>query len=181
MPSAPASTTASRKGPGRQDSDTVKDSLAITQSSTVLVSGSRLAACAAVWCGLHCALTPFLAVAAPALALSEGVERGFWSGTVLLGAVVLAMGPARKNAALVGTFLCGAVLWGASLAGWLEPLPETVTSAVGSLTLAVALVLSARVCQAGACPECVDEEHADPSLPQPGLRQPGQHSLPGSR
>ena len=159
----------------------MKGSLAITQSSTVLASGSRLAACAAAWCGLHCALTPFLAVAAPALALSEGVERGLWGGTVLLGAVVLAMGPARKNAALIGTFVCGAVLWAASLAGWLDPLPETVTSAAGSLTLAGALVQSVRICQAGACPACVDEEHADPSLPQPGLRQQGQRRLPRSR
>ena len=50
----------------------MKDSLAIIPSSTYLASGSRLAACAAAWCGLHCALTPFLAVAAPALALSKG-------------------------------------------------------------------------------------------------------------
>ena len=52
----------------------MKDSLAIIPSSTLMASGSKLAACAAAWCGLHCALTPFLAVAAPALALSEGAE-----------------------------------------------------------------------------------------------------------
>ena len=138
----------------------MKDFSAIIPSSTVLVSGSRLAAGAAIWCGLHCALTPFLVVAAPALALSEGVERAFWAGTVLLGAALLVMGPARRNAAPVLTFVCGAVVWAASLAGWLEPLPETVTSAAGSLTLAGALVLSARACQAGACPVCEDEEPA---------------------
>lgn len=52
------------------------------------------------------------------------------------------------------------MLWAASLAGWLDPLPENVTSAIGGLTLAGALVQSARVCQAGTCSVCADEEHA---------------------
>ncbi len=152
----------------------MKESLAIIPASPVLASGSRLAAGAAIWCALHCALTPFLAVAAPALALSESTERALWVGTVLLGAAMLGLGPARRKTALVLTFAGGAGLWAASLAGWLEPLPETVTSAAGSLTIAGALVLSARVCQVGECPECVDEEDGDPSLPQSGLRQQGQ-------
>ena len=139
----------------------MKDSLAITSSRTYLASGSRLAACAAGWCGLHCALTPFLAVAAPALALSEGVERAVWVGTVLIGSVILVMGPARKHAAVILTFAAGAVLWAASLAGLLDPLPENATSAAGSLILAGAMVQSARVCRAGACSVCADEEHAD--------------------
>ena len=139
----------------------MKDSIAIIRSNRLMASGSRLTACAAAWCGLHCALTPFLAVAAPALALSEGVERAVWVGTVLLGAVILLMGPARRNAALILTFAGGAAIWAASLAGWLEPLPENVTSAGGSLILAGALVLSARICQAGSCSVCADEEDAD--------------------
>ena len=139
----------------------MKESLATVPSSTYLASGSRLTACAAAWCGLHCALTPVLVVAAPALALSEGVERAVWVGTVLLGGLMLVLGPARNHAGVTLTFAGGAALWAASLAGWLEPLPETVTSAAGSLTLAGALVQSARLCQAGACPACADEESAD--------------------
>ena len=141
----------------------MKASLATVPSSAYLVSGSRLAACAAALCGLHCALTPFLVAMAPALALTEGVERALWAGTVIVGAAMLGLGPARKNALVVLTFGGGAALWAASLAGWLEPLPETVTSAVGSLTLAGALVQSARVCQAGDCSVCADEERADPA------------------
>ena len=139
----------------------MKDSLATVPSSAYLASGSRLTACAAAWCGLHCALTPVLVAVAPALALAEGVERAMWVGTVLLGVVLLSLGPARKNAAVMLTFAGGAALWAASLAGWLEPLPETLTSATGSLTLAGALVQSARICQAGACSACADEERAD--------------------
>ena len=139
----------------------MKELLATVPPSAYLASGSRLAACAAAWCGLHCALTPFLVAVAPALALAEGVERALWAGTVFLGAVMLVLGPAGKNAAVMLTFVGGAALWAASLAGWLEPLPETVTSASGSLILAGALVQSARICQAGACSVCNDEEHAD--------------------
>ncbi|MDE2660763.1 MAG: MerC family mercury resistance protein [Acidobacteriota bacterium] len=158
----------------------MKVSLAIIPSSTVLVSGSRLAACAATWCAVHCAITPFLAVAAPALALSEGAERVLWAGTVVLGAVMLLMGPARRSAAPVLTFVGGAAIWGGSLAGWFEPVPETVTSAAGGLTLAGALVWSARICQAGACPACDDEETTDQSLPPSGARQQGRRRFFGS-
>ena len=134
----------------------MNDSLATVPSATYLVSGSRVVACAAAWCGLHCALTPVFVMVAPALALSEGVERAVWAGTVLVGAAMILLGPARKKAAVVLTFAGGAVLWAASLAGSLEPLPETATSAVGSLSLAGSLVLSARTCRADACAECGD-------------------------
>ena len=136
----------------------MKNSLATVLPSTYLASGSRLTACAAAWCGLHCALTPFLVAVAPALALSEGVERAVWVGTVFSGAVMLALGPAGRNAGVILTFTGGAALWAASLAGLLEPLPETATSASGSLILAGALLQSARICQGGACSACADEE-----------------------
>ena len=139
----------------------MKHFLATVPSNAHLASGSRLAACAAAWCGVHCALTPFLVAAAPALALSEGVERAVWACTVFLGAATLSLGPARRNAAVVLAFVGGAALWAASLAGWLEPLSENVTSAAGSLILAGALVQSARVCRADACALCADEEHSD--------------------
>ncbi|MDE2662570.1 MAG: hypothetical protein OXI39_06150 [Gemmatimonadota bacterium] len=121
-----------------------------------------MAACAAAWCGVHCALTPLLVAVAPALALSEGVERGFLVGTVVLGAVMLFLGPAGRNAIVRLAFAGGAVLWAISLAGWLEPLPETATSTAGSLVLAGALLQGARVCQADAraCAVC-DDEPAD--------------------
>ncbi|MYE33601.1 MAG: MerC family mercury resistance protein [Gemmatimonadales bacterium] len=132
-------------------------------SGASLASGSRVVACAAVWCGVHCALTPFLVAAAPALALSEGVERAVWAGTFVLGAVMLALGPARRNAAVLLIFAGGTALWFASLAGWLEPLPETGTSTAGSLVLAGALFQGARICQAGAgaCAVCDEEEPTD--------------------
>jgi len=111
-------------------------------------------ACAAAWCGVHCALTPLLAVAAPALGLAEGAERVMCVVTVLLGGVMLALGPARHHRGALLTFGGGAVLWAASLAGWLEPVPEPATSAAGSVTLAVALLQGARICRTGPCSVC---------------------------
>ncbi len=88
-------------------------------------------------------------------------------GTVFLGVVLLVPGPAGKNAAVILTFVGGAALWGSCVLGQRpSPVgssryPKTVTSAAGSLTLAGALVQSARIRQAGACSACADEEHAD--------------------
>ena len=129
----------------------MKDSLASAPSGAYLAPGSRVVACAAAWCALHCALTPVLVVVAPVLALTEGVERSLWFVTVLAGAAMVFLGPARRQAPVLLAFVGGAVLWAASLAGLLEPLPETVTSAAGSLALAGALVQSARACRAGPC------------------------------
>ena len=123
-------------------------------SSSYAASGSTLVACAAVWCGVHCALTPLLAVAAPALGLAGGAERVVYVVTVLLGGVMLALGPARGHRRVLLTFGGGAVFRGASLAGWLEPVPEPATSAAGSLTLAVALLQGARICRTGPCSVC---------------------------
>lgn len=139
----------------------IRNFLATAPPTTYLASGSRLAGYAAALCGVHCALTPLLVAAAPALALSEGIERAVWAGTVLVGAATLIMGPARTNAPVVLTFVGGAMLWAASLAGWLEPLPETMTSVAGSLILAGALLQGARVCRAATCAICADEGHAD--------------------
>lgn len=130
-----------------------------TSSATVSRRGtaSRFAACAAAWCGVHCALTPLLIVAMPTLALSEGIERGMLAGTVVLGSLLLAFGPAREDRVVLATFAAGAALWFSSLAGWLLPIPEPVTSAPGSLLVAWALWQGSRRCHDGECAICDPE------------------------
>ena len=127
-------------------------------SNARFASGSRLAACAAAWCGVHCALTPVIVAVMPALALSESLERYVFVGSVLLGITMLILGPARRHGLVLLTFASGAALWAASLAGRLEPLPENVTSGIGSLVLAPALFWSVRVCQTGECVVCGNSE-----------------------
>lgn len=128
----------------------------LTAPPVVVTNGSRFAACAAAWCGVHCAITPVVAVALPALALSEAVEKGVFAGTLLIGALMLTLGPARRHSSILLTFASGATLWAASLAGLLEPWPENVTSALGSLALAAALFRSVRVCQTDDCAVCAE-------------------------
>ena len=106
---------------------------------------------AALLCGIHCLLTPILVVSLPFLALGAGMEWGAWAGTALLGMLVLTLGPEGgriRHFALLGS---GAGLWGTSLLGVLEPLPEWLTSSAGSVVVAGALLLSARRCEEGAC------------------------------
>lgn len=126
--------------------------------SRIAASGSHLAACAATWCGVHCALTPLFLAVAPALALSEGLETGAFGGTLLLGTLMLGLGPARTYVSILLTFAAGASLWAASLAGLLQPIPEAVTSATGSLMLAGALFCSFRVCKTDQCDVCAETE-----------------------
>jgi len=124
---------------------------------SVFATGSQLSGYAAAWCGVHCALTPVLIVFMPALALSETVERGVWAATILVGALIFSFGPTRGKFPEIGIFVAGAALWAASLAGLLEPIPETWTSAVGSIIVAWALFRSARVCRDGDCDACETE------------------------
>lgn len=121
-------------------------------------AGSRFTACAAAWCGIHCALTPVLIVAMPALALSEALERGVFLGTVVLGAMMLAMGPARTHLSILSVFTGGVATWGASFAGILEPLPESLTSSIGSLMIAASLLWSVQVCETDQCTVCAEAE-----------------------
>lgn len=84
-----------------------------------------------------------------------------WGVTVLVGAIVFLAGPTKGMLREVAIFAFGALLWGASLAGLLEPIPEPWTSASGSLIVAFALYRSAHVCQAGDCEVCGSD---DPTL-----------------
>ena len=128
----------------------------LAMPNTFFASSSRLAGLAAGLCGVHCALTPVLVVAMPALALPETVERAVLVTTVCLGALILLMGPVRNHLTVVGVFVAGAAVWSASLAGWFSPAPEAATSSVGSLLVAGALLRSARLCRTGACDVCDD-------------------------
>lgn len=119
---------------------------------------SRWVAWAALLCGIHCLLTPVLVLALPFLALGEGVEWGALVATVALGALLLALGPAHQRMRNLGLLLAGGGLWYASLLGLLEPLPEALTSSLGSVVVAGALLLSTRPCADGSCDHATDGE-----------------------
>ena len=96
-------------------------------------------------------MTPLLATVAPFLVLAEGAEWWMWAATVFLAVVMLAIGQGRRRRAISGLVLAGATIWAASLAGWFEPVPETLTSPVGSILMGGGMLWSARLCRANAC------------------------------
>jgi len=124
------------------------------QLTSLTNQGSRIAACAAAGCGVHCALSPILIPIMPMLGVSQSVERGALVATFLLGALMLGLGPGRSYASILTVFAIGAFTWAASLAGLFTPLPEPLTSALGSLLMAGALFESVRRCAPAQCERC---------------------------
>jgi len=124
------------------------------QLTSLTNQGSRIAACAAAGCGVHCALSPILIPIMPMLGVSQGVERGALVATFLLGALMLGLGPGRSYASILTIFAIGAFTWAASLAGLFTQLPEPLTSALGSLLMAGALFESVRRCAPAQCERC---------------------------
>jgi len=119
---------------------------------------ARISAVAATLCAIHCAATPMLAAAIPFLAVAESVEWWALAVTVLLGGGVTLMGPERRRLPVLGVLGLGAAVWSASLLGFFEPMPETVTSPAGSLIFAAGMMWSARICRAGDCERCEEGE-----------------------
>ena len=111
----------------------------------------KLVGSATVACGIHCLLTPILVLAFPVLALSETVEWLVMLGSVPFGTLLVLTGPPVRRASILSLLAVGAMVWMASLSGWLEPIPEAVTSAAGSLLFASSLLWSAQECRSGAC------------------------------
>lgn len=111
----------------------------------------RWVAGAAGLCAVHCLASPVLALVAPFLVISEGGEWWLWAGTLLMAIVLLAVGPIPRNSAVTVLVATGAGVWACSLLGWFEPLPEWLTSPMGSLLIASGMLWSARLCRSGAC------------------------------
>lgn len=119
--------------------------------SAVRTRASRWVAGTALLCAIHCLLTPVLVLSLPFMALGEGVEWGALVVTVALGAALLALGPVQRRARNLGLLVVGGAVWCASLVGLLEPMPEALTSSLGSVLVAGALILSTRPCHDGTC------------------------------
>lgn len=123
---------------------------------------ARWTAAAAGLCAVHCLLTPVFAAALPFLAVEEATEWWALAATVILGTGITLLGPARRRRMVLGVLAAGAALWCASLAGLLQPVPETVTSASGSLIFAGGMLWSAHVCRSGSCDACGPASEAPP-------------------
>ncbi len=118
---------------------------------------ARFSAVAATLCAIHCMATPLLAASIPFLAVAESFEWWALVVTVLVGGGVTLLGPARRRLPVLAVLALGVGVWAASLLGVFEPVPETVTSPVGSLIFAGGMIWSARICRMGDCERCEDD------------------------
>lgn len=119
---------------------------------------TRIAPTAPALCAVHCALSPLLALAVPAVT-GPGAERFAFVLTTVLAAVSLVVGfraHGRRSPVLLA--LAGLVVWGASVGGTFLPLPEVLTTACGSLATAAAMLWSARLSHGARCHVCASAE-----------------------
>lgn len=124
---------------------------------------SRWAPVAPALCALHCALSPLLALAIPAAA-GPGAERWGFAASAALAGVGLAAGLRTHRRPLPAALIvAGLVLWGVPLLGLALPVPETLTTAIGSLVAAGGMMWSARLAHRAECRVCEPAGHSQSS------------------
>jgi hypothetical protein len=112
------------------------------------------AAWAPLLCGIHCVVTPGLALLAPALVISQSAEIGIMMVAGTLAALAFAWGVrahGRFEPAL--PLLGGGILWVAGLADWL-PLPEWLLAGSGGVLMFIGIRWSTQLREralAGSC------------------------------
>jgi hypothetical protein len=147
-----------------------------------LRSPSSWAFLAPIACALHCMAAPLLVVLAPALAPTPRLEWAFFlvSGGLAVGLLAWQAAPERRFA-LWALALVGLFVWAASIADWFHPVPETVTTVIGTFLVAGALFWNVRLrrrvsCDIPSTPSGDPGVWGDAAEPRPS-RRPGGGSL----
>ncbi|MEN8145202.1 MAG: MerC family mercury resistance protein [Gemmatimonadota bacterium] len=106
-------------------------------------------------CAVHCAAAPLLVLALPALAIDPAAEAVLLGLSATAGAVSTgASWRLHRKAGVWVAILLGAGVWGASLSGWLQPVPEAATDALGGALLAAGIFWSTRLAHTQRCERC---------------------------
>ena len=111
-------------------------------------------------CAVHCVAAPVLVSTLPFFAATHALEGWLLAASAVLAIATLATSwrlHGRGAVWLVVT--AGFVVWGASVAGWLEPLPEAAMSPLGGLFVAGALFWNGRLRHQAACGPCACPVH----------------------
>jgi len=113
-------------------------------------------------CAVHCLVTPVLASTLPFFAATHALEGWLLAASAALAVASLATSWRRHGRSAVW-WLAGAgfAVWGLSVAGGLEPLPEAATSPLGGLLVAGALFWNGRLRHRAACGPCACPAHGD--------------------
>lgn len=103
-------------------------------------------------CAMHCLVTPALIAVFPFVHFLETVEPVLYAASLVLASWAVGSGFRRhRNPAVWLPTLAGALIWGASIAGFLQPLPESVTDVAGGLLLAAGVFWSGRLRHRSVC------------------------------
>jgi hypothetical protein len=113
------------------------------------------AVAAPLLCAVHCAAMPLVVLVLPALAPASRLEGVLLVVAALLVGAVLVRGVRTHGSIAPGIGAGGGLaLWAASLAGWLLPVPEPVTTVVGSVAVAGAMLWNATLAHRASCHHC---------------------------
>jgi hypothetical protein len=107
---------------------------------------------APIACALHCMAAPLLVVLAPALVPTPRMEWAFFlvSGGLAVGLLAWQAAPERRLA-LWALALVGLFVWAGSIADRFRPVPETVTTVIGTFLVAGALFWNVRLRRRVSC------------------------------
>ena len=113
-------------------------------------------------CAVHCLVTPVLVSALPFFAATHALEGWFLAASAVLAVASLTTSWRLHGRSAVWVIAAvGFVVWSASVAGWLEPLPEAVMSPVGGMLVAGSLFWNGRLRHRAACGPCACPVHGD--------------------
>ena len=131
-----------------------------------LRSPDTWAVAAPILCAIHCAATPLLVVFIPALALTPAAEAWLLALSAVIALTVLISGIRTHGSPEVfAPVLLGLVVWGGSLAGWFNPIPEPLASSLGAFAVAGGIFWNARLRHRVTCTTCDVEGHAHGGVP----------------
>lgn len=113
-----------------------------------------------VICAFHCVATPLLASTLSLLTLTHAFEQWLLAASAVLAVFSVASTWRVHGRGSVWVLLVlGFMVWEASVAGWLGPLPEAAMSPVGGLIVAATLVWNGRLRHGAVCGECTCPAH----------------------
>lgn len=111
-------------------------------------------------CAVHCLLMPILASTLPFFAATHAWESWLLALSALLATVALAFSwRSHGRWAVWAIASLGFAVWVAALAGWLDPLPESLMSPLGGLLVAVSLFWNGHLRHQAVCGSCACPVH----------------------
>ena len=115
-------------------------------------------------CAVHCLAMPILASTLPFFAASHAWEAWLLGVSAVLAAATLASSWRLHGRSAVWVVASlGFAVWVAALAGWMGPLPESLTSPLGGSLVAISLFWNGHLRHQVVCASCACPVHPFPS------------------